>query len=82
MSPPDHRITLLSRDGCHLCESARADVARIAAELGVWWEERDVDADPDDLARYGELVPVIFVDGVQHGYWEVEEPRLRAVLAR
>ena len=35
-------ITLLSRPGCHLCDDAREVIARVAADLGVPWEERDI----------------------------------------
>jgi hypothetical protein len=39
-----------------------------------------VDADPELRAEYGDRVPVFLVDGVEHGYWQVEEDRLRAAL--
>ncbi len=74
-------VTVVSRQGCHLCEVAEADVERICADLGVPWEVTDVDADPELRAEYGERVPVILVDGEEHGYWRVEEDRLRAALA-
>jgi glutaredoxin len=76
-----HHVTLLSRPGCHLCEEARAVIERVAGELGVPWTERDITASPDDLDRYWEMIPVTFIDGVQHDYWRVSEDRLRAALA-
>jgi hypothetical protein len=76
------RITLLSRAGCHLCDDARAVIARVAADLGVGWEERDISLSADDLAQYSEMIPVTFVDGVQHDFWRVREDRLRAALLR
>jgi Glutaredoxin-like domain (DUF836) len=75
-----HRVTLLTRPGCHLCADARAVVARVAADLGVPWEERDVTASADDLARYSDMIPVTLIDGVQHDFWRVSEERLRAAL--
>jgi len=77
-APP--RITLLSRPGCHLCDEAREVIARVAADLGVTFEERDVDRSAADLAQYSEMIPVTFVDGVQHDFWRVSEDRLRAAL--
>ncbi len=74
------RILLLGRIGCHLCEEARGVVERVAAELGVGWEERSIDGDPDLLGRYADEIPVIFVDGQVHGFWRVDEERLRASL--
>ncbi|GII30719.1 glutaredoxin family protein [Planotetraspora mira] len=80
MSPQDHRITLLGKPGCHLCDDARAVVERVTRDLGVEWEERDITVSPEDLAEYGEMIPVVLVDGVQHDYWRVNETRLRAAL--
>ena len=74
------RITLYSRPGCHLCEVALEVIERVGADLGVGWEEIDIDSDPDLLDRFGEEIPVTFVDGVQHDYWRVDEARLRAAL--
>ncbi len=73
---------MLSKRGCHLCEQACADVARIAGELGVPWEERDITADRDLMADYAEELPVILVDGRRHDCWRVDEARLRAALIR
>ena len=74
------RVTLYSRTGCHLCDEARAVVARVCAELGESFDEVDVDADPALLARFTDEVPVTFVDGRQHDFWRVSEDRLRAAL--
>lgn len=81
MNASAHRITLLSRPGCHLCDDARIVVARVAGDLDVSWEERDITASADDLERYSELVPVTLIDGVQHDFWRVSEQRLRAALS-
>lgn len=81
LSGPDARITLLTRVGCHLCEDARAVIVRVAAAEGVGWREMDVDADPHLADEYGDRVPVILLDGREHGYWRVEEDRLRRALA-
>jgi hypothetical protein len=80
MSPSAHRITLLSRPGCHLCDEARSVIARVASELGVSWDERDITASAADIERYSEMIPVTLIDGVQHDFWRVSEDRLRAAL--
>ena len=76
-----HLITLLTRPGCHLCDDARAVIARLAAELGVSWQERDITRSESDLRDYGEMIPVTLIDGVQHDFWRVSEQRLRAALS-
>jgi hypothetical protein len=74
------RVLLLTRPGCHLCEQARAVIAMVTAELDVSWSERDITGSPEDLRAYGDMIPVTFVDGVQHDFWRVSEDRLRAAL--
>jgi hypothetical protein len=75
-------ITLLSRPGCHLCDDARTVIERVAADLGVPWEERDITQSVDELRDYGEMIPVTLINGVQHDFWHVSEQRLRAALAQ
>ena len=79
MSEP--RVLVLTRPGCHLCADAEAIVDRVCGELGVGWASRDITADPELVRRYGEQIPVTFVDGRQHDYWRVDPTRLRAALA-
>jgi glutaredoxin len=74
------RVLVYTRDGCHLCDEAEAEVARICAELGLGFATADVDADPELRAEYGDRVPVIMVDGREHGFFRVEQERLRAAL--
>jgi glutaredoxin len=80
--PPGPRVTLYGRAGCHLCDDARAVVKAVCAELGESWAEVDVDEDPVLQDRFGDEVPVTFVDGRQHDFWRVDPVRLRAALQR
>jgi glutaredoxin len=75
-----HRITLLGKPGCHLCDDARAVVSRVADELAVPWDERSILDDEELLAAYAEQIPVVLIDGRQHTFWRVDEARLRAAL--
>jgi glutaredoxin len=78
--PTRARITLLAKPGCHLCDDARTVIERVAADLDVGWEERDITASPADTRDYWDKIPVVFVDGVQVDFWWVNEARLRAAL--
>lgn len=82
MPPSDHRVTLVTRVGCHLCESAESLLRRLRDELGFAYDEVDVDGSPQLRDDYGDRVPVVLIDGKEHGYWRVEEPRFRTALAR
>jgi glutaredoxin len=75
------RITLLARAGCHLCDDARGVISKVADDLGVAWEERDITQSEADQREYWEKIPVTFVDGVEHDFWRVSEERLRRALA-
>jgi glutaredoxin len=74
------QVTVMTRRDCSACHAAEADVERICGELGAGWSAVDVDTDPELRAEYGDRVPVILVDGAEHGFWSVEEARLRQAL--
>jgi glutaredoxin len=76
------RITLISRDGCHLCAVAEQTLDRVTADTGESWVRVDVDADAELVREYSDRVPVLLLDGREHGYWRVDEERLRRDLAR
>jgi glutaredoxin len=82
MPATDHRVTLITRDGCHLCADAERELAALSEELGFELLLLDVDADRARANEYSERVPVILIDDVEHGYWRLEEDRFRAALAR
>jgi glutaredoxin len=82
MSPRDHDVTLITRAGCHLCEVAEQTMRRLATELGFGYQELDVDADDARRHEYSDRVPVILIDGKEHGYWRVEEARFRKAIKR
>jgi Glutaredoxin-like domain (DUF836) len=55
-------------------------ISKVADDLGVAWEERDITQSAADLREYWEKIPVTLVDGVQHDFWRVSEDRLRRAL--
>lgn len=75
------RITLYSRPGCHLCDDAREVIGAVCADLGESFVEINIDDDPELQRRFGEEIPVTFVDHKQHDFWRVDEARLRAALS-
>ena len=77
-----HHVTVMTRADCSACAVAEQEVRRICAELGVPWSVQDVDADAELRAEYGDRVPVILIDGAEHGFWKVEEDRFRTALSR
>lgn len=78
--PGDVRLVLVERAGCHLCQDARAVLAEVAAATGQAYAIVDVDDSPALQEAYGELVPVILVDGIERGHWRLDAGRIRAAL--
>ena len=72
------RLKLLSRPGCHLCEEMRRQVEALLGDTPRNWEEVDVDSDPELARRYGESIPILFVNG--RLFAKVRLPRLAAAL--
>ncbi|WP_061963416.1 glutaredoxin family protein [Demequina aurantiaca] len=76
-----HRVTFYTREGCHLCEAARATVQEVCAETGVEWVEVDIDTDPKLREKYGDEVPVVLADDAVVGFWRIDAGILRRALA-
>jgi len=76
--PDQPRVTLYSRVDCHLCEDAAAALRRLEIDF----VEVDISADRELEAEYGDRIPVIMLDGKEHGYWRVEGDRLLRDMAR
>ena len=79
MSEP--RVTVYTRPGCHLCEEARVVIEQVCGERGEAFAEVSIVGDPDLERRFGEEIPVTFVDGHQHDFWRVDAVRLLTALS-
>ena len=66
------RLILYERDGCHLCDEARALLDEMVGPDR--YARVDIDADDDLVLRYGFRIPVITLDGVDR----LEAPISRA----
>ena len=86
MTDPTHSVTLLTRSGCGLCAVALEQLRGICADFGIEPDTLDVDVaaetDPGLRAEFGDRLPVVLLDGREHSYFDVDEPRLRADLRR
>jgi Glutaredoxin-like domain (DUF836) len=72
------RLMLLSRPGCHLCDEMRREVDALLADQPHEWNVVDVDTDPDLARRYGDSIPVLFVNG--HLFAKIRVPRMASKL--
>ena len=80
------QVQLLTRAGCTICDGVHAQLKQLAEELDFDLTKTDVDetaaqGDTSLRAEFGDRLPVVQLDGREHSYWELDEPRLRKDLA-
>jgi glutaredoxin len=77
------RITLFTREDCHLCEEAHAALERARARVPFHLAIVDLDreADPERRRLYDWEVPVVELDGRKIMKYRVDEARLLRLLA-
>ena len=75
-------VTFYVGRGCHLCETARAELERLREELGFELQEVDITGDAGLEARYREWLPVVEADGERLSVHRVDEAALRRLAAR
>jgi hypothetical protein len=81
---PDVQLTLISKPGCHLCDTAREVVNGVVAELGsaasVVVDELSILDDPELYERYVEEIPVVLLNGRVHNIWRIDPVRLKTAI--
>ncbi len=55
------QLTLLTREGCHLCDSMKAVVARVGEKHPIALHEVDIGTNRDLEERFGEELPVLML---------------------
>lgn len=76
------QVTIYSRIGCHLCESAEAKIANLKDELDFNFEILHIEDNPELEKLYGHEVPVIHINGEHHDFFRVDEERFRSCLEK
>jgi glutaredoxin len=74
---PPVALTLYSRPECHLCDEMKDAVVPLARELGCVLEQVDISGDPDLERRFGQEIPVLFVNGRKAFKYRATEWELR-----
>ena len=70
-------LTLYGRPECHLCDEMKDLVRPVAAELGCPIEAIDITGNADLEQRFGQEIPVLFVNGRKAFKYRVTERELR-----
>lgn len=76
-------LTLITRQGCHLCEVASNDLAGVIAKFSELHPDiqyavdvADVDSDAEFYEKYSEEVPVLLLNGNQIAFFRIEQQRV------
>ncbi len=73
---------LYTAEGCHLCENARAILARIAEDLEFDLREVDIGGDPSLEAEYRAFIPVVEIEGRRRFTYYVQPDAFRKAVAQ
>lgn len=75
-------VTIYSRQGCHLCESAIEVLTQMQPELNFEMEIIYIDGNEELEKLYGEQVPVTHIGGEHHDFWRIDPQRFKSSLER
>lgn len=85
----DAELTLITRQGCHLCEEASNDLARLVARFSALYPDKpyavevlDVDSDSALQSKYSEEVPVLLLNGKQVSFFKIDVDRVLALMEK
>ncbi len=77
----ERRLTVLSREWCHLCHDLLDALRPLQGELGFEVEVLDVDAFPELEAEWSEKVPVVLAGGLELCHYFLDEAKTREYLS-
>ena len=61
--PEPIRIDIYSRPGCHLCDDAKAVIEQYRSAYAMELQSINVETDPELESRYGNDIPVVWING-------------------
>lgn len=76
------KLTIISRKDCHLCDVVYRIASHLQTDFPIEITKVSAEADPTLLARYGEKVPVVLVDGIERCAGKITEGDLRRAIKR
>ena len=76
------RVTILSREDCHLCGVVYRIALHLQSELHIETSKVPVEGNRVLMDRYGTRVPVVLLDEVEHFAGKVTEGELRRAIKK
>jgi glutaredoxin len=75
-------VTIYGRTGCHLCEDAVNLVKPLEMSLDFIVEEVLIDGDKELEALYGQLIPVIQINGKHFSHFRIDLEEFKSFLEK
>jgi hypothetical protein len=75
------QVVFYTRRRCCLCDTALAVVLATRREVDFALQVIDIDGDASLVARYGDKIPVVVVDGRMHAKYRVDAQAFRRRLS-
>ena len=69
-------VTLVSKDGCSLCDAARNVIVAVRRSVPVDFREIVIDEQHAWFAKYGDKLPVVLVNNKEIAYWRISASQL------
>ncbi len=75
-----HKVIIYGKKECCLCDQAMEVLLKVRESLPFNLEKKDISDNPELLAAFAHMIPVVFLDGEQIFKYRVSEGKLRSLL--
>jgi glutaredoxin len=76
------KVEIYSRPGCHLCNEAKEVIERVGRRVAFSLRVINIETDPELEKKYGEEIPVVFVNGMPAFRYRVDEDEFEKKVKR
>jgi glutaredoxin len=76
------KVEIYSRPGCHLCNEAKEVIERVGRRVAFSLRVINIETDPELEKKYGEEIPVVFVNGMPAFRYRVDEAEFEKKVKR
>jgi len=74
------KVTLYTREGCHLCEDAEEVLRLLREEIPFEMELVDITQDEDLYQKYKYEIPVVLINGVEVARYRIDKDQILHLL--
>ena len=67
---------MYSKQGCHLCDTAREVIVSVQQDIDFKFRETDIEKNPELFSQYKEDIPVIYINGEFFSKYHVDHKDL------